>query len=208
MSEFGSRISEHLLFHIYYFIFIMKNVPAHYFEELEEKICFQIELERLSPNLSEAHNNITLNFSTKNDLPANYFAGLETAVFAQISAVENPQNKQQLTAKKTKKTVWWSLASSISAAAIVVGVLFIQPNINDLAQAENTNTTPISATTAALFAQLNKQEAMSFLQENATNIEENILAQHTQHLDFNDFSTLKNDEISDFIQDNNIILEE
>lgn len=185
----------------------MQNLPEHYFEDLEEKVCFQIELARLSPNLS------TLNaksFSTQNDLPANYFVGLEAVVLAQINEPTNPilQNQQQLSVRKTTKTVWWSLASGIAAAAIVVGVLVVRPDAIAFAEAENIHITPISPTTAALFAQISEQEAMTFLQENATNIEENMLEKHTQYVNINDFCNLKTDEISDFVHDNHIILED
>jgi hypothetical protein len=186
------------------------DLPSNYFEGLEAAVCEKInvaqELLRLSPNIAP----ILLDFDKNtNDLPLDYFEKLENHVFETINEDSNQTIKPQLRISKTPnpKKMWWTLGSVGAAAAIFIGVFFVSPKSSDLAEAE-TNITPISEKTQALFASVNTAEAVSFLKENAVHLDESLLEKHSQNIDKQHFTNIENTDIADFIEANNINFED
>jgi hypothetical protein len=190
------------------------DLPSNYFEGLEAVVCEKIsqkinvaqELLRLSPNIAP----ILLDFDKKtNDLPFDYFEKLENRVFETINEDSNQRTKPELRISKTQnsKKMWWTLGSVGAAAAIFIGVFFVSPKKSDLAKAE-TNTTPISEKTQALFASVNTAEAVSFLKENAVHLDESLLEKHSENIDKQHFTSIEKTDIADFIEENNITFED
>ena len=184
-----------------------------YFDQLAERVLYRIEAERIVPNLANHDKTVA-----HTDLSANYFEGLEAAVFARIATeneAENAKNnakedkekaafaqqKPTFSVIKTNKKIWWSAATAV--AAILVGVLVLKPKTaTETADLH----APLSTATAQLFAQINTSEAVLYLQENAAHLDETILENKLKNAVQNDFSTLKNEEIADFVNENDIEL--
>jgi hypothetical protein len=186
------------------------DLPSDYFEGLEAAVCKKInvaqELLRLSPNIAP----ILIDFDKKiNDLPFNYFEKLENRVFETINEDSNKTTKPQLRISKLQnpKKMWWTLGSVSAAAAIFIGVFFVSPKSSDLAETE-TNTSPISEKTQALFASTNTAEAVSFLKENAVQLDESLLEKHSENIDKQHFTNIEKTDIADFIEENNINFED
>jgi hypothetical protein len=194
----------------------IKMPTPDYFEQLPDRVMLRIETEHIAPSLA----NHDKTFS-KNDLPTNYFEGLEGAVFAQIAAADDTKNKAEnekntafakqkpaFSVTKTNKKIWWSAAVGTAIAAVLVGVLFIKPNTETETADFNS---PLSTQTEQLFAQINTTEALTYLQENAAHLDEAVLEKtitnNVTNSTQNDFSILKNEDIVDFANENDLILE-